>query len=109
MAIGGLVPTPSSAIVTPVTISVRRRELTGILKEFDAQEDGRRELHGEWVVGREVWTKMQYEWKDGRRRTSERVILYLHGGAYYVFSAATHRLITIRMSKACGVRVFGGS
>jgi acetyl esterase/lipase len=46
-------------------------------------------------------------------RTSElemerqKVIYYIHGGAYYVGNAATHRLITIGVSKACNARVFG--
>ena len=40
---------------------------------------------------------------------SERVIYYIHGGAYYVGNAATHRLVTIGVSKACNARVFGGS
>jgi len=38
----------------------------------------------------------------------ERVIYYVHGGAYYVGNAATHRLVTIGVSKACNARVFGG-
>lgn len=42
----------------------------------------------------------------GRR---ERVIYYVHGGAYYVGNAATHRLITIGVSRACNARVFGES
>ncbi|GMK57574.1 hypothetical protein CspeluHIS016_0404080 [Cutaneotrichosporon spelunceum] len=36
----------------------------------------------------------------------ERVIYYVHGGAYYVGNAATHRLITVGVSKACNARVF---
>ncbi|WVQ76602.1 hypothetical protein IAR50_006274 [Cryptococcus sp. DSM 104548] len=36
----------------------------------------------------------------------ERVIYYIHGGAYYVGNAATHRLITIGVSKSCNARVF---
>lgn len=138
MTIIGLVPTPSDALVTSVTFHVKRRKLLGILAEFDALEDGTRELTGEWVVGRRLWTRMQHEWSnnhDGRSRMGtrrkERVMLYLHGGAlpskvlldpslltqqtscfaeigaYYVMSAATHRPITIRLSKVCGMRVFG--
>ncbi|KAG8887375.1 hypothetical protein FRB98_009733 [Tulasnella sp. 332] len=112
MTIVGLVPTSSDALVTSVTFHVKRQKLPGILAEFDALEDGTRELTGEWVVGHGLWTKMQYEWNnshDGNRmgaRRKERVMLYLHGGAYYVMSAATHRPITIRLSKLCGVRVF---
>jgi acetyl esterase/lipase len=40
-------------------------------------------------------------------KDKERVIYYVHGGAYYVGNAATHRLITIGVSKACNARVFG--
>ena len=49
------------------------------------------------------------ESESGResRSPSERVIYYIHGGAYYVGNAATHRLITIGVSKACNARVFG--
>ncbi|KZT62653.1 hypothetical protein CALCODRAFT_505425 [Calocera cornea HHB12733] len=39
-------------------------------------------------------------------RVKGRVILYLHGGAYYVFNASTHRPITVPLSQACGARVF---
>jgi hypothetical protein len=42
-----------------------------------------------------------------RAPSGERVIYYIHGGAYYVGNAATHRLITIGISKACNARVFG--
>jgi hypothetical protein len=45
---------------------------------------------------------------SGRRgMVGQRVIYYVHGGAYYVGNAATHRLITIGISKACNARVFG--
>ncbi|KIR58330.1 esterase [Cryptococcus bacillisporus CA1873] len=39
-------------------------------------------------------------------KASERVIYYVHGGAYYVGNAATHRLVTIGVSKSCNARVF---
>lgn len=90
MSIGGLVPLPSDALVTPVTFRVRRRQLKGILADFDAAETGRRELSGEWVVGKKTWQRLQSEWKASQssfadekpptRKKSERVILYLHGG-----------------------------
>ena len=37
------------------------------------------------------------------------VCLYLHGGAYYMFSAETHRYLTISVSRYCDARVFGAS
>lgn len=43
----------------------------------------------------------------GKRDSAEKVIYYVHGGAYYVGNAATHRLVTIGVSKACNARVFG--
>ena len=143
MSIGGLVPVPSDAMVTPVTFRVRKRQLRGILADFDAAEDGSRELSGEWIVGRRTWQRLQHEWKSSKRaklkgceskhfsKRKERVILYLHGGqcrcqlyrihqtqpfltspsigAYYLFSPATHRLITIPLSKALDARLFGTS
>jgi acetyl esterase/lipase len=45
----------------------------------------------------------------GKKGGAEKVIYYIHGGAYYVGNAATHRLITIGVSKACNARVFGES
>ncbi|KAK7686726.1 hypothetical protein QCA50_010326 [Cerrena zonata] len=126
MSLSGLVPVPSDALVTPVTFRVRRRKLRGILAEFDAAENGTRELAGEWVVGNRTWQRLQREWKAAKRarersdpqfaqngshrrdtqKRRERVILYLHGGAYYTSSPASHRLITIPLSKALDARLF---
>jgi acetyl esterase/lipase len=114
MALGGLAPLPSDAIVTPVTFFAQRRRLRGFLSDFDVKEDGTRVLSGEWIVGKRLWLRLQDEWRrskvdeNGRRprHKQERVILYLHGGAYYMFSAATHRTITIPLSKYTDARVF---
>lgn len=117
MSIGGLVPLPSDALVTPVSFRVRKRNLRGILSEFDALEDGSRELSGEWVVGKKLWQRLQTEWKNGRKastkindrpkdKSRERVVLYLHGGAYYLSSAAAQRLLSIPLSKYVDARVF---
>lgn len=97
MSISGFVPVPSDALVTPVTVHVRKRGLRGILVEFDAAEDGTRELSGEWVVGKRTWQRLQSEWKAAKKeafhsgssssgesskytKRKERVVLYLHGG-----------------------------
>lgn len=99
MSIGGMVPLPSDALVTPLTFRVRTRKLRGILADFDAAEDGTRELSGEWVVGKRTWRRLQAEWKATQAGRSslekeeahgswsvpskkERVILYLHGGRF---------------------------
>lgn len=107
MSIGGLVPLPSDALVTPVTFRVRKHNLPGILADLDAMEDGQRVLRGEWVVGRKTWQRMQTEWKAAHvsnpgspklngdsswdigssspkvgSRRKERVVLYIHGGAF---------------------------
>ena len=130
MSIGGLVPLPSDALVTPVTFRVRKRHLRGLLAEFDVLETGKRELSGEWIVGRRTWQRLQAEWKaadpdsalGGRQKRKERVILYIHGGmsfqaffvanlslvgAYYLSSAAAQRLISIPLAKYTDSRVFG--
>lgn len=99
MSISGLVPVPSDALVTPVTFQVQRRGLRGILADFDHLEDGKRELSGEWVVGKRTWRRLQAEWQacrgigNGSNRCSrsvkrkERVILYLHGGMSTLLSS----------------------
>ncbi|CAG7854182.1 SubName: Full=Related to calmodulin-dependent protein kinase {ECO:0000313/EMBL:CCA74510.1} [Serendipita indica DSM 11827] len=114
ISISGLAPLPSDAIVTPVTFRVHKRNLRGFLAESDAKEDGSRILSGEWIVGRSLWLRLQHEWRSAKRdengkrprQKPGRVILFLHGGAYYMFSPATHRTITIPLSKYCDARVF---
>lgn len=79
-----------------------------------------------------LWAKWQREYKQSRRSRSkerdgdgdgdgekvkgeegikggDRIVLYLHGGAYYTASAASHRLITIQVAQMCEARVFGTS
>ncbi|KAI9462408.1 Alpha/Beta hydrolase protein [Lactarius psammicola] len=114
LRIGGLVPLPPDALVTPVTFRVRKRGLRGILAQFDELEDGTRELSGEWIVTKKLWQRLQAEWKHAtidasaphRKHHNERIILYLHGGAYYLFSPSTHRSITVPLSKFTDSRIF---
>ncbi|KAH7105252.1 Alpha/Beta hydrolase protein [Auriculariales sp. MPI-PUGE-AT-0066] len=119
LQLGGMVPLPSDALVTPVTFRVRKRNLRGILAKLDAAEDGTRELSGEWVVGKRLWHRLNSEWKTQQKRSADdsqstkaggghkhRVILFIHGGAYYMMSAATHRFITIPLSKFTEARIF---
>jgi acetyl esterase/lipase len=114
MSLGGLAPLPSDALVTPVTFRVKKRGLRGMLAEFDERETGSRGLSGEWVVGKRTWRRLQADWKELNRvepcRSSptsrERVILYIHGGAYYTSSAAAQRLISIPLAKHTDSRVF---
>ncbi|KAI0066563.1 hypothetical protein BV25DRAFT_1820557 [Artomyces pyxidatus] len=113
LSVDSLIPLPPDALVTPVTFRVRKRQLRGILAQYDALEDGSRELSGEWVVSKKLWKRLQAEWRASqksptppRKHHKERVVLYLHGGAYYLFSPATHRRITIPLSKFTDARVF---
>ena len=45
------------------------------------------------------------EWVSGRKAQENRVVLYLHGGAYTFGSTVTHRDIAARISNASGARV----
>lgn len=139
MGLGGSFPLPSDALVTPVTFRIKKRNLRGILSELDSAETGLRELAGEWVVGRKTWQRLQAEWKASQQHLNsqqvkssapkcktERVILYIHGGelsmllllpsslsfaggAYYLGSAASQRLMSIPLAKYTDARVFGVS
>ncbi|KAF8140503.1 Alpha/Beta hydrolase protein [Boletus edulis] len=126
MGLTGLAPLPADALVTPVTFPVRKRNLRGILAALDAKETGARELSGEWVVGKKLWQTLQSDYISSHqsapknatpedalnggsspsRKRHSRVILYVHGGAYYSSSAAAQRMITIPMSKYAETRVF---
>lgn len=104
--LASFLPVPKDGLITPVTFRVKRRGLKGFLAEADAAEDGTRELTGEWVVGKQTWRRLQAEWRGGKSKGTERVILYIHGGAYFVMSAVTHRPVTISLSKYTECRVF---
>lgn len=104
--LASFLPVPKDGLITPVTFRVKRRGLKGFLAEADAAEDGKRELTGEWVVGKQTWRRLQAEWRNGKSKGTERVILYIHGGAYFVMSAVTHRPVTISLSKYTECRVF---
>ena len=91
MAVGGLIPTPSDALITPVTFRVKRRNLRGMLSDYDRLENGTREIACEWVVSKRLWQRLQYEWngvqnasrtgpRNVQQRVKERVVLFLHGG-----------------------------
>jgi serine/threonine protein kinase/acetyl esterase/lipase len=104
--LSSFLPVPKDGLITPVTYRVKKRGLKGLLKEADEAEDGTRELTGEWVVGKQTWKRLQAEWRSGKPSDKERVILYIHGGAYFIMSAVTHRPITISLSKYTECRVF---
>ncbi|GAA6021002.1 hypothetical protein JCM11491_005960 [Sporobolomyces phaffii] len=131
--LGSLLPMPKDGIVTPISFRVKKRQLRGFLADADSKETGKREISGEWVTNKRLWRKMTREWSISRAReetassgqratdksTAEKsadgksedgsqgmVCLYLHGGAYYMFSVETHRLLTIAVSRYCEARVF---
>ncbi|GAA5983085.1 hypothetical protein JCM11641_004907 [Rhodosporidiobolus odoratus] len=120
LELGTLLPVPKDGIVTPISFKVKRRNLRGFLAEADAKEDGTRELSGEWVTNKRLWRKMTREWTVNKAKEASApgtpgiegdkrdglVCLYLHGGAYYMFSAETHRYLTISVSRYCEARVF---
>ncbi|CAG8646852.1 6617_t:CDS:2, partial [Cetraspora pellucida] len=110
---------PSDIVVTPVSFRVLNRGLPGILKDLEDCETGNREISAEWIVPKGLWRKINDDYhlsaahykhiyvdQDGIKWSNEKVILYLHGGAYYLMSAKTHRDLNYRLSKVTGRRVF---
>lgn len=84
--------------------SVARRDRIKVIREFmDGMSEGKSfsseftqvatgNLRGEWVLAPGV---------DPRRR-----VLYIHGGAWFAGSPASHRVITDRLSRLCNAAVF---
>lgn len=126
--------TPLTSKTQDGSFRVRRRFLRGVLSDLDAQEQGRRILSVEWMSAGSIWDRCQSVINptcDGRddddnaaadddtstmqksnalvlrTRSPEKIVLYLHGGAYCAMSAQTHRTLTHKISKATGRRVFG--
>ncbi|KAI8914186.1 Alpha/Beta hydrolase protein [Gorgonomyces haynaldii] len=83
-------PTPLNVSIQKVMIPVPQD------LEIDGKSSkGSPDLEAEWV-----------EFKSkGMNQKAERVILYLHGGAYVVSSRRTHRTITWRLSKYADCRL----
>ncbi|GAA5915425.1 alpha/beta hydrolase [Sporobolomyces salmoneus] len=123
--LGSLLPMPKDGIVTPISFKVKKRQLRGFLAGADSKENGKREITGEWVTNKRLWRKMTREWSKSKEEKSTQeekmasttgknegggnegmVVLYLHGGAYYMFSVETHRVLTIAVSRYCEARVF---
>lgn len=94
LALNERMPPPAHLLYAPVSIAVKRRDLKAPLDEADAEETGERKIEAEWIVHDAV--------KDD---LSETVVLYIHGGAYYSMSIATHRPLCLSMSKALRCRL----
>ncbi|KAL3896823.1 MAG: hypothetical protein SGCHY_003823, partial [Lobulomycetales sp.] len=58
-------------------------------------QDASYSLTGEWVT-----------WNDKNSPPSNKVILFLHGGAYFGCNPQTHRQLTYRYARETGARVF---
>ncbi|POW15440.1 hypothetical protein PSHT_07072 [Puccinia striiformis] len=132
MDYGQILPTPKDGIITPVSFKVKPENLTGFLKELDSVEDGNRTLTGEWVLSKKTWKRMQTESLNRRRSSqnqnhqdldygfqspstaanhqhglgNDKVIYFIHGGAYFIMSASTHRPLTISIAKYTECRLF---
>lgn len=128
---------PSDAIIVPFAIPVQTRELPGILKDVDQQENGTRIIEAEWIKAPTPSTPIdqqqhhhqnkQYPYKRFWHRylpytrpelmstpcdttsnaKEEKVVLFIHGGGYVAMSCETHRYLTYKISKATGRNVLG--
>ncbi|KAI8641308.1 alpha/beta hydrolase fold-domain-containing protein [Parasitella parasitica] len=92
---------PLTSQIEPEYIIVKRRNLCGILKQLDSQEKGSR-LEAEWMSATNGATPLLLLEAPP---CCEKVVFYLHGGAYCAMSAQTHRTLTHKISKSTKRRV----
>ena len=69
------------------------------------EEEGKGKLKGEWIEMRRDYVKRKQQEKGGDRR-STRVMLYVHGGAYFFGSVDEHRYQLQRHARKLEARVF---
>ncbi|CAG8645683.1 20105_t:CDS:2 [Gigaspora margarita] len=99
---------PSNIIVKKVTLDERYRQksrnhLEKGLKQFEDVIDEKWKepndrLYGEWVYAKEE--------EEIRNNEMDKVVLHMHGGAYYLGSAKSSRSFTIKFAVQAKTRVF---
>jgi hypothetical protein len=108
---------PIRSKTEPEYILVKKRNLCGILKTLDAAEKGSK-LDAEWMSALSTWEKIYGGPSPlGQQKNAplmleappscEKIVFYLHGGAYCAMSAQTHRTLTYKISKSTKRRVLG--
>lgn len=106
---------PINAKIDQEFVQVKKRDLCGILKPLDSEEQGN-QLEGEWVSYVSTWERIygpldlvasKNQLLLGASPSSEKIVLYLHGGAFCSMSAQTHRSLIHKISKVTKRRVFG--
>ena len=85
-----------------------RSNATGTIQQTRESVDGSM-LHLPVLTGTQIETfnarGVTGDWVSWPGVASDRVLLYLHGGAYMMGSARTHRDLAARFSQAAGIRV----
>jgi hypothetical protein len=111
---------PLRAKIEPERILLKQRDLCGILAPLDTAEQGT-EIEGEWITAVSTWERIyggpsplatlskQNALMLEAPPSAEKIVFYLHGGAYCSMSAQTHRTLTYKISKATKRRVLGNS
>ncbi|KAF0393710.1 alpha/beta-hydrolase [Gigaspora margarita] len=97
---------PSNIIIQKVILDERYRRKSIIhlekgLKQYEDVLDEKwkepsDELHGEWVYIKE----------DNRNNETDKVVLYMHGGTYYLCSTEYSRIFTFKFAEYAKARVF---
>lgn len=80
---------------------------TRTLEELRAeQEEAAKgtQMPGEFLVQPVTAGGVEGEWVHPREAPKEKVLMYLHGGAYVMGSCNTHRALTAYIARACGMR-----
>ncbi|KAI7893168.1 alpha/beta hydrolase fold-domain-containing protein [Mucor mucedo] len=91
-------------------IPIKTRNLCGILSKMDSEETGSRTLDAEWMSAISTWERICGSSLKTRLAldppvSDEKIVMYIHGGAYCTMSAQTHRTLTHKISKATKRRV----
>lgn len=104
-------PSPESLAVRARLAAMKAQARSGVTLSLEEQRRGLEAMAAAFPLAADVRVErtavggVPAEWVAVEAARSDRTVLYLHGGAYYMGSAASHRDLAARLSRAAEARV----
>ena len=104
------VPLPPFTTSKDFTVTSSFRLKAGSVLESAIDKNDYPDIGWDWIGDKKTAPPLSGEWLAGEdepgEKRNESVVLYVHGGAGYMGSTMTHRLLTSSIAKASGFVTF---